>query len=274
MRSLFEVDSRTHDVVTGYWGTPDALHQFCEPHYATSHYFAEFYNALSSLLFVATALYALASCKAMRSDPYIVASWVSVAIIGMGSFLFHASMKYSLELCDELPMFGYILASILGKVSSPGVHPHVRTHQESFVWSAAMVGLCVSLIVGYLILDSYSLFVNGFTLMALIDTYLGLTLYKGQEVMAWSQRSGTASAVLAKVVWEVENRMCKVQPGVWPLHVVWHVLSCAAVYYGIVCSFSNRIERGVSHGSANGRRSICMKWAIFLPFDEIQCPPN
>ncbi|EOD21083.1 hypothetical protein EMIHUDRAFT_255381 [Emiliania huxleyi CCMP1516] len=33
----------------GYWGEPTAVHQFCEPKYASSHYFAEYFNSLSSL---------------------------------------------------------------------------------------------------------------------------------------------------------------------------------------------------------------------------------
>lgn len=28
----------------GYWGQATANHQFCEPHYASSPYFAEFWN--------------------------------------------------------------------------------------------------------------------------------------------------------------------------------------------------------------------------------------
>eukprot|EP00966_Prymnesium_polylepis_P280543 6481907-Prymnesium_polylepis.1 len=35
-------------LASGFWGTPSAVHQFCEPKYATSHFVAEFYNSMSS----------------------------------------------------------------------------------------------------------------------------------------------------------------------------------------------------------------------------------
>lgn len=34
MDSLFINPARRSHAATGYWGKPDALHQFCEPHYA------------------------------------------------------------------------------------------------------------------------------------------------------------------------------------------------------------------------------------------------
>lgn len=301
MSSIFTVQNRNHGITTGYWGEPDSLHQFCEPHYQTSYYFAEFYNSLSSLIYPLVAAYALCSCRAMRADVVIASSWAWVALIGLGSFAFHGTMRYAFQLCDELPMIGFVHAALLAKVSSPGMHPRITTRYQSRVWSAGVTLLCAGFVVAYLILDSYDLFVNGFTALVLLDTAVGFTCRMHQPITKYCAKACLVCVVIAKSAWEIENRFCRVSPNVWPLHCVWHVLSCLAVYYGIVTNFSMRVDGGVwSENNRNNRKSshhdidnkqqqqqqgsenvvdghydendkICMKWAVLLPFDEIRC---
>ena len=51
------------------WGKIDAAHIFCEPKYATSPYFAEFYNAISSFVYVIAGGVGLALSCRYASDP-------------------------------------------------------------------------------------------------------------------------------------------------------------------------------------------------------------
>jgi dihydroceramidase len=44
----------------------------------------------------------------------------------------------------------------------------------------------------------------------------------------WLEVAGIGSG---KVVWEFEQRMCASHPHVWPLHVLWHFLSCVGGVY-------------------------------------------
>ena len=59
MPSIFTIPTQSDVPSTGYWGKATAVHQFCEPKYATSPYVAEFYNSISSFLYVFAACYAL-----------------------------------------------------------------------------------------------------------------------------------------------------------------------------------------------------------------------
>ena len=69
---------------SGFWGAPSAVRQFCEPKYATSHYVAEFYNSLSSFVYVGGAAYILSKPE-IRRDPMMVLAAAAVAVIGLGS---------------------------------------------------------------------------------------------------------------------------------------------------------------------------------------------
>merc|ERR1711992_247891 len=58
----FLIQKRNH-AKSGFWGRPDATHEFCEPHYATTFFAAEAWNALSSLVFLFGALMAYRHSK-------------------------------------------------------------------------------------------------------------------------------------------------------------------------------------------------------------------
>ena len=45
--SIIHIPTQSDVPSTGRWGPATSVHQFCEPKYATSPYFAEFYNSLS-----------------------------------------------------------------------------------------------------------------------------------------------------------------------------------------------------------------------------------
>jgi hypothetical protein len=44
-------------------------------------------------------------------------------------------------------------------------------------------------------------------------------------------------------VWQAEQRLCARHPHVWPLHVVWHLLSCLGGVFAIVHNVFLRREK-------------------------------
>ena len=75
-----------------------------------------------------------------------------------------------------------------------------------------------------------------------------------------------ACLVLGKGVWEVEVRMCSKDGRVWPLHVVWHFLSCASSYYGLLADLASRIDCGIS--TVDGH-AVPLDW-VGVPFTEVR----
>lgn len=113
-----EADSR----IRGYWGPRTANTNWCEADYAVSHYVAEFWNSFSSLVIVAHGVYGILRHPFMELRFYT--SYLFFGVVGIGSFLFHATLWRSMQLADELPMMwanGVFLFNVVAMQSKPGV---------------------------------------------------------------------------------------------------------------------------------------------------------
>ena len=245
---IYQVPTRIHNE-TGYWGPVDAIHQFCEPHYNTSYYVAEFWNTMTSIVFVlaawncysrlqhAEALPSTISKKATSSSttpPGLV--WMKVAcgwlaVIGVGSFLYHGTMRRSMQLLDEGPMICFMASCVMGKLQ---YHSWTRKHANLF--RLAVVVGSAALMYIYAILESYELFVHGFTIFLFMEGAAGFGWKKvGNANYALL---ATVSICLGRVVWESEQRLCDSFPHLWPLHIVWHGLGCSAAYSWLMFNIS------------------------------------
>lgn len=233
---LWNVQTRVHNE-TGYWGPVDAIHQFCEPHYQTSPYLCEFYNTLSSFVFLGLAVYIWKNFPQFaQQDVYIRVALVWLAIISMGSILFHGTMRYSFQLMDEFPMVGFMATLLCGKVSL--WKHYARLGQALVVLS------CVFLLYIYVVLGLYEIFLHGFTLLVVVDVIAGVTQtfharYKTIQIHALA--FGLFTILTGRFAWEMENRLCHSTPSVWPLHSVWHLFGCWSAWTALVFTFVSRM---------------------------------
>ncbi|KAH3666491.1 hypothetical protein OGAPHI_003487 [Ogataea philodendri] len=93
----------------GYWGPVTATIDWCEENYVVSPFFAEIVNATTNLSFYFLSLNLLRS--AIKNDHGLMFVFVSIGmcVVGIGSWLFHMTLKYEFQLLDELPMI-YVTA--------------------------------------------------------------------------------------------------------------------------------------------------------------------
>ncbi|KAI5306545.1 hypothetical protein KEM56_000347 [Ascosphaera pollenicola] len=89
-----------------YWGEPTSHMNFCENDYEFSPYFGEFINTVTSFAYVAFGAYPLFRQwgAGSKSSWHHSLSYISLIIVGIGSALFHMTMKYELQLVDDLSM--------------------------------------------------------------------------------------------------------------------------------------------------------------------------
>lgn len=234
---MWSVNNHIHNR-TGFWGPVDANHSFCEPHYAVSPYCAEFFNSVSSLVFVVLAV----SLRFPGGDRLVRASQVWLALIGLGSITFHGSMRRTMQLCDEVPMVGFVATLLVAKI----VKPHPRVPDKLVPWlSGAAVLFSVALCACYVVFDQYEIFVHGFTLQCAVDGVLVHTMERhplhGREQFRASIMS-LVWILLGRVAWETEHNLCGRYPQLWPLHVLWHFLSCASAYNSMVFAYLARAK--------------------------------
>lgn len=83
---------------------------WCEINYQITDYIVEFWNAFSSLSFVAIGIlniYVLRKIKGTSLEKFISFLYI---VVGLGSALFHGTLKYHYQLWDEIPMLWVISA--------------------------------------------------------------------------------------------------------------------------------------------------------------------
>uniref|UniRef100_A0AAY4D5R5 Alkaline ceramidase n=1 Tax=Denticeps clupeoides TaxID=299321 RepID=A0AAY4D5R5_9TELE len=88
----------------GYWGTPTSTLDWCEDNYVVSFYVAEFWNTVSNLIMILPPIYgAIKTFKDGLETRYVFA-FLGLAAVGIGSWCFHMTLLYEMQLLDELPM--------------------------------------------------------------------------------------------------------------------------------------------------------------------------
>ncbi len=67
-------------------------------------YLAEFWNTLSNLWMILPPLHGLRLCRQLKLEARFAASFLALLSIGVGSWLFHMTLRYDAQLLDEVPM--------------------------------------------------------------------------------------------------------------------------------------------------------------------------
>ncbi|KAI0410117.1 ceramidase [Xylaria palmicola] len=97
--------------LSGAWSPPTSSANFCEEDYAVTRYLAEFINTLTNLAYVFFALrymYGPGSrgILSLRTDFMSI----SLLVLGVASFAFHATLLQNFQFGDELAMIGVVWA--------------------------------------------------------------------------------------------------------------------------------------------------------------------
>ncbi|KAI0652484.1 alkaline phytoceramidase [Trametes meyenii] len=87
-----------------FWGPVTATLDWCEANYQFSRYIAESANTFSNLVTIALAAYGAWQSVSENLPWRYLAGWTGFALVGIGSFIFHATLLFEAQLMDELPM--------------------------------------------------------------------------------------------------------------------------------------------------------------------------
>uniref|UniRef100_W5KG85 Alkaline ceramidase n=1 Tax=Astyanax mexicanus TaxID=7994 RepID=W5KG85_ASTMX len=86
----------------GYWGSPTSTLDWCEENYVVSFYIAEFNTVSNLIMIIPPILGALQTSKNGLEIRYV---WAYLGLaVGVGSWSFHMTLQYEMQLLDELPM--------------------------------------------------------------------------------------------------------------------------------------------------------------------------
>ncbi|KAK4220950.1 ceramidase [Podospora fimiseda] len=217
---------------TGKWSPPTSRANFCEEDYAITFYLAEFINSISNLAYIYLAL------KAMRHHSPDFMS-LSLLALGIGSFLFHATLRAAPEFCDELSMLLLTWSMLHSVLTVPSVS------------RSKSLGISLSLTVIFVLFSTYYIsspqiiyhviaFATALGIVTLRSQYLfHWVKFAGREKdRDWNKRTWEAIGVclVGYALWNIDLSFCgelrRVRewlgfPWAWglELHGWWHLLT-------------------------------------------------
>jgi dihydroceramidase len=123
--------------VPGFWGAPTSSVDWCEANYEHSPYVCEFFNTLTSFAMVLAGLAGIVMFRRTLERRF-VAAFGALAIVGLGSAAFHATLKFELQMLDELPML--YLALIMAYILVDGIPtPRLKRVLPWIFWTHAVL---------------------------------------------------------------------------------------------------------------------------------------
>jgi dihydroceramidase len=223
---------------SGFWGPPTSSIDWCETNYAQSRFVAEWFNTTSSLALVAAGLLGFALHRRALERRFLVA-YAALMVVGLGSIAFHATLRFELQMLDELPMLwlALVITFILAELGRP---PGVRAGRRLAFLLAAhgllVTALC-TLTRGALQFACFQISFGSLEVYCLARAWRigrSSTVPSARRLLA----VGFAAYGVAVAAWFVDLRFCSFVGGVLPahglvnpqLHAVWHVLVSVGFY--------------------------------------------
>jgi dihydroceramidase len=224
----------------GYWEPITATIDWCEDNYRYSSYIVEFWNTLTSFLFVLAGAFGF--IQHFRLPLPARVAFIGVVVVGIGSILFHGTMKFSMQLLDELPMV--FIEAYLISCFCP-------------IWMKVILFMAsVAFTIVYTINRTPLLFQSVYgalQVICVIIYFQGVRRHRTPNLTKVFIGSFSLTA-FAFLLWNIDNNLCHSclrpwkqriwLPVVLELHAWWHVFSCLGAYWFIVgmCSIMPQVE--------------------------------
>ncbi|KAF9899816.1 Alkaline ceramidase 3 [Linnemannia zychae] len=228
----------SHGSQAGYWGPPTSSIDWCEDNYVWSYYIAEFFNSFSSFAMIILGEAACYSINRLQSDMQRIAAssesttykiknsataatlkapslfrfklaFRTITVVGIGSFLFHATLLHHMQMLDELPMLYSVLVLFFCLIESRfGPQP------AWFPKLLAVVGVVVTGLVAFTegTVQFYS-FHGTFGPLEFTTLFLIFKVYSARKAaypdIKWVFEAGIGLYVIAVAVWMTDLNFCE-----------------------------------------------------------------
>ncbi|AEO54394.1 hypothetical protein MYCTH_2088965 [Thermothelomyces thermophilus ATCC 42464] len=128
----------------GFWGEQTSTLNWCEEDYNITFYCAEVVNTLTNLVFMWLGFKGLRNVIAYSHSSVLILVFLGYIVVGLGSMAFHTTLKYEMQLADELPMIYTVC------IMAFATFAYKRPARVRALIAIALVGLAVFITVYYL----------------------------------------------------------------------------------------------------------------------------
>ncbi|KAF9130591.1 Alkaline ceramidase 3 [Mortierella sp. 14UC] len=236
----------------GYWSPSTSSVDWCESNYAVSFYIAEFWNTISNAACFAAA--AIAHHFFPGNEPRFRYLFGTLFIVGLGSVLFHGTLRHKMQLLDELPMLysATIILFILVEAK----------HGPQGKWFPHLLAAWLGNIQFYTFQSTYT------TLQFGMIAFLRLLHVQQRSIKGPNPqisrliRRALGFALVGVSIWLIDLRACEFVNGLsgksvlkWnpQLHAWWHVFSACALYHATMLVVYYHYDVKTNVGYRNNR---------------------
>ncbi|KAI9365054.1 alkaline dihydroceramidase [Pilaira anomala] len=239
---MYIVDQRTY-----YWGPVTSTIDWCEENYTVSPYIAEFFNTITNLSFIFLCMFGIYNVFRNNASKTLIPLYLGVMMVGFGSWFFHMTLQYNMQLLDELPML---------YVASIAVWHTFIADPKSTIGAKLPIALAVySGIVSYayIIINDPVFHQVAYALLVLTVVIRSVLLVgkvpegyvyekSRMRLLLWMAALGF---IVAFILWNIDNQFC-LSLRVWrtrvstltgsisELHGWWHIGTALGAYSFIV----------------------------------------
>uniref|UniRef100_A0A3B3IPC8 Alkaline ceramidase n=1 Tax=Oryzias latipes TaxID=8090 RepID=A0A3B3IPC8_ORYLA len=225
----------------GLWGPPTSTLDWCEENYEVTVYVAEFWNTVSNLIMILPPLFGALQTFRNGLEFRYICSFLGLAAVGVGSWCFHMTLLYEMQLLDELPMiystcvFVYCLYECFKQEKTVGLIPITLL----FVFS-----MSVSLVYLQWKEPVFHQVMYGVLVACLVMRSIFIVTW----VYPWLRPLCYASLaifMLGFLLWNIDNIFCEqlrrvLPPGLGVLtqfHAWWHIFTGLGSYLHILLRY-------------------------------------
>lgn len=230
----------------GFWGPVTSSVDWCESNYIHSYYVAELFNTLSSLAMVAVGTLGFWLHRRTLERRFLLV-FALVTLVGIGSVAFHGTLRFELQMLDELPMLYTVIVLVYALVEDEKQPKHGRW----LPWALFAYGVVATYLCAFTRGRAQFLaFQLSFGALELFSIYRAHRLSRrgASPVVRRLFRRGISLYALALMAWFVDIRFCEVVAVTLPrlgmanpeLHAVWHVVVSIGLYLLILQIAFNR----------------------------------
>jgi len=230
----------------GYWGEPTSTTDFCEPNYAVSHYVAEFFNALSSIPLVVVGICGVVHSRRLKLGVEQAACYAVVALVGVGSVSFHATLLRTGQVLDELPMLWIILLFIFALLRADDYRKRLPGGSVAtpLLLTVAIGSSMVYFCFGFeMFICSYAGSIVALVALALRKAFFGQAPCDGQtQRMFLLAAAWYLGGVL--LLWLPGELLCRRLPWMQrlPMHALFHLTSTAGPHFLLTATALTKFE--------------------------------
>ncbi|KAI8081392.1 ceramidase [Halteromyces radiatus] len=228
-----------------FWGPATATIDWCEENYALSPYLAEFINTTTNLSFAFLSLFGMYKSLQNGCSKSFILAHLGVLLVGFGSWCFHMTLQYEMQLLDELPM---IYVGCIMVYFSVEVYSKAKYGISLVLF---LMGYSAFVTYSYLIINdpvfhqvAYALLVITIVFRSVyIVRHLDRTTYQYEHPrLVRLLKLAAAGFILAFGIWNVDNQFCSylrhfrttvpyALGALSQLHGWWHIGTSLGVYY-------------------------------------------